>query len=91
MAPKRGIIAAVSPESVIGLDGKIPWHYSADLKRFKRVTMASTLIMGRLTFESMGSRPLPGRRNIVITKASLDNVECFATIPFNAISAPSWI
>ena len=52
----RAIIAAVSPEGVIGLDGKIPWHYPEDLKRFKRLTIGATIIMGRLTFESMGSR-----------------------------------
>jgi dihydrofolate reductase len=64
-----GIIAAVSPEWVIGVDGKIPWHYPADLARFKALTMGSTVIMGRLTWESIParSRPLPGRTNIVVS------------------------
>lgn len=74
-----GIIYAVSPEGVIGLDGKLPWHYPADLKRFKRLTLGSTIIMGRLTFESIG-KPLPGRRNIVITSRRLPGVECFPSL-----------
>ncbi len=76
----KGIIAAVSPEWVIGVDGDIPWHYSSDMKRFKKLTMGATLIMGRLTWESLPSKPLPGRRNIVITSRSLDGVDCFPTI-----------
>src|SRR5262249_13033076 len=75
----RGIIVAVSPEGIIGKDGKIPWHYSGDLKRFKRVTMNTTVIMGRLTWESVG-RPLPGRRNIVITRSQIPSADCFDSI-----------
>jgi dihydrofolate reductase len=52
---------------VIGLGNKLPWHMPADLKRFKAVTMGKPLIMGRKTWESIG-RPLPGRRNIVVTR-----------------------
>ena len=80
----RGLIVAISPERVIGLGGKIPWHYKGDLRRFKRVTMASAIIMGRLTWESIGKRPLPGRRNIVITSredASIDGANRFADVP----------
>ncbi len=62
----RGMIFAVSPEGVIGAGGTIPWKYSGDLKRFKRLTAGSTVVMGRATFESIG-KPLPGRRNIVVT------------------------
>ena len=76
-----GIIAAVSPEGVIGLDGTIPWHYSSDLKRFKALTMGSTLIMGRLTWESLPFKPLPGRRNVVITSGEVEGAECFRDIP----------
>jgi len=75
-----GIIAAVSPEGVIGLDGGIPWHYSSDLKRFKRVTLGSTVIMGRLTWESLPRKPLVERRNIVITKRDIEGVDCFPDI-----------
>jgi len=54
----RGIIAAVSPEGVIGAFGRMPWHYPEDLKRFKRLTLGSTVIMGRLTWESLAKKPL---------------------------------
>ena len=77
----RGIIAAVSPDGVIGLDGDLPWHYSADLKRFKRLTIGKTVIMGRLTWESLPKKPLVGRRNVVITSRNLEGVECFPDIP----------
>jgi dihydrofolate reductase len=68
----RAIIVAVSPEGVIGVRGAIPWHYPGDMKRFRRVTMGTTLVMGRVTFESIGSKPLSGRRNVVITSRALD-------------------
>jgi dihydrofolate reductase len=51
---------------VIGKDGRLPWRLSADLKRFKTLTMGHSLIMGRKTYDSLG-RPLPGRTSIVIT------------------------
>ncbi|HSF19553.1 MAG TPA: Rid family detoxifying hydrolase [Vicinamibacteria bacterium] len=76
----RGIIAAVSPEGIIGVGGRIPWHYSADLKRFKRLTMGATVVMGRLTWESLPQKPLAGRRNIVVTSRKLEGVECFPTL-----------
>lgn len=75
----RALIVAVSPENVIGLNGTIPWRYPGDLKRFKRLTTGSTIIMGRQTWASIG-RPLPNRRNIVITRAVIDGVECFTSI-----------
>ena len=71
--PIRGAIAAMTRENVIGLGGKIPWYYSEDLKRFKRVTLDCTIIMGRLTWESIGCRPLPRRRNIVIGQNPTNN------------------
>lgn len=67
----RGMIFAESPEGVIGQGGKIPWRHPGDQRRFKKVTMGSTLIMGRATFDETG-RPLPGRRNIVVTSRPLD-------------------
>ena len=76
----KGILVAVSPEGIIGKDNSIPWHYSADLKRFKRLTLDKTVIMGRRTWESLPVKPLPDRRNIVITQSSLDDVECFSSI-----------
>ena len=67
----RGMIYAVSPEGVIGVGLKIPWHHPGDMRRFKRVTMGSTVVMGRKTFESTG-KPLPGRRNLVVTRTPVD-------------------
>jgi dihydrofolate reductase len=67
----RGMILAVSPEGAIGVGGTIPWRYPGDLRRFKRVTVGATVIMGRVTFESIG-RALPGRRNIVVTGRPID-------------------
>jgi dihydrofolate reductase len=51
----------------IGVDGRLPWHLPADLKRFKSLTMGHHLIMGRKTFASIG-RPLPGRTTIIVTR-----------------------
>jgi dihydrofolate reductase len=55
-------------QGCIGLKGKLPWHLSADLKRFKKLTMGHHLIMGRLTYESI-RRVLPGRVMIVVTRS----------------------
>lgn len=61
------IIVAASTNNVIGVQGELPWKISDDLKRFKKLTMGKPIVMGRLTWESIG-RPLPGRQNIVITR-----------------------
>ena len=61
------LIVAASTNNVIGANGDLPWRLSDDLKRFKATTMGKPIIMGRLTWESIG-RPLPGRQNIVITR-----------------------
>jgi len=63
------MIAAMANNRVIGLDNQMPWHLPADLQHFKKVTTGKPVIMGRKTFESIG-RPLPGRRNIIITRNS---------------------
>ena len=52
---------------VIGNNNLMPWHLSADLKKFKKITMGSPILMGRKTYESIG-RPLPGRTNIIISR-----------------------
>lgn len=62
------LIAAMSENRVIGRGGGLPWHLPADLRRFKRLTTGRTMIMGRRTFESLNEEPLPGRRNIVVTR-----------------------
>ena len=69
---------------VIGIDNKIPWHLSADLKKFKQITMGHPILMGRKTFESIG-RPLPGRVNIVITRNK--NYHCSGCQLFNKIDS----
>ena len=87
-------MAAVSPEGVIGLGGKIPWHYRGDMRRVKRLTMGTTLIMGRVTWESLGGKPLPGRRNLVVTRtaSALEGAECFADLAsaLAASEGPVW-
>lgn len=60
-------IAAISRNRVIGIDNGIPWYLPADLAFFKRTTMGHFVVMGRLTFLSMG-RPLPKRTNVVVTR-----------------------
>ncbi len=64
-----GAIWAQNSARVIGVDGKIPWRYRADLQRFKQITMGAAVVMGRLTYESIG-KPLPGRCNIVLCRAA---------------------
>mgnify|MGYP001205037657 CR=1 FL=1 len=59
-------IVAMDQQGAIGKGNRIPWHLPADLKRFKKITMGKTVVMGRKTFESIG-RPLPGRENVVLT------------------------
>ena len=68
------MIAAMAHNRVIGKDNDMPWHLPADLQHFKKVTLGKPVLMGRKTFESIG-RPLPGRRNIVISRNSDYNKE----------------
>ena len=63
------VIVAAARNGVIGSNNALPWHLPEDLRYFKRVTMGKPIVMGRKTFESIG-RPLPGRTNIVMTRAS---------------------
>jgi dihydrofolate reductase len=70
-------VVAMTPERVIGRDGGLPWNLPADLAFFKRTTTGHPIVMGRKTYESIG-RPLPRRRNIVLTRDtawSADGVE----------------
>jgi len=71
------IVVAIAENNAIGKENKLLWHLPADLKHFKAITTGHPLIMGRKTYESVG-KPLPGRRNIVITRdpaLSLPGVE----------------
>ena len=65
--PLISLVVAVAENGVIGDRGRLPWHIPADLRHFRHLTMGKPVVMGRRTFESIG-RPLPGRRNIVITR-----------------------
>lgn len=67
--PRVTLIVAVARNGVIGRNGKLPWRLPEDLAFFKRTTMGSPIIMGRRTWESIG-RPLPGRRNIVVSRSN---------------------
>ena len=67
MTPTLCLICAMARNRVIGRNGDLPWQLPADLRHFKSVTMGKPIIMGRKTFESIG-RPLPGRKNIVVTR-----------------------
>jgi len=63
------MVVAVDRNRAIGRNGDLPWRQSSDLKHFKNLTMGSTIVMGRATFESIG-RALPGRRNVVMSRDS---------------------
>ncbi|CUS47315.1 MAG: dihydrofolate reductase FolA [Idiomarinaceae bacterium HL-53] len=60
------LVAAMANNRVIGKDGDMPWHLPSELQYFKEITMGKPIVMGRNTFLSIG-RPLPGRRNVVVT------------------------
>ncbi|THC46621.1 dihydrofolate reductase [Massilia sp. Mn16-1_5] len=61
------LVVAIDAQRGIGIDNRLPWHLPEDLAHFKRVTLGQPIVMGRKTFDSIG-RPLPGRRNIVVTR-----------------------
>jgi len=79
---KVSIIAALADNGVIGRDGALPWYLPDDLRRFKALTMGHPILMGRRTFESIG-KPLPGRRNLVLTRGTRvypDGIEPVASL-----------
>jgi len=67
MEKQISIIVAIAQNYAIGKNNQLLWHLSDDLKRFKQLTTGNTVIMGRKTFESLPVKPLPNRKNIVIT------------------------
>lgn len=74
---KISIIVAVSDNDAIGVEQRLPWRLSADLKHFKALTVGHTVIMGRNTFDSLPNGPLPNRRNIILTsQTDLDIPGC---------------
>ncbi|MDZ7849939.1 MAG: dihydrofolate reductase [Halodesulfurarchaeum sp.] len=82
---KVAIVVAIAENGVIGDAGGMPWHYPADLARFKELTMGHPVILGRRTYESIVDRlgePLPGRLNVVLSTGDLD-------LPEGAVQAES--
>jgi dihydrofolate reductase len=73
------IIAAVSLNRVIGYKGTVPWDIPDDLARFMRLTTGHTVLMGRKSYESLG-KPLPNRRNVVLSRNAIRGVETYSTI-----------
>ena len=76
------LLVAMADDGVIGRDNTLPWHLPRDLQWFKRLTTGHTIIMGRTTYQSIG-RPLPNRRNIVLSRNpafKADGVEVVATL-----------
>ncbi|MEV6978058.1 dihydrofolate reductase [Kitasatospora sp. NPDC093806] len=101
-----GLIWAQTPDGVIGADGTMPWHLPEDLAHFKATTLGRPVVMGRRTWESLPPRfrPLPGRRNIVVTRdprwsadgadraGSLDEaLRLAAEVPGPGTGAETWV
>ena len=74
------LIWAQDENGGIGKNGKLPWHISEDLINFKKLTLGSTIIMGRTTWESLPIKPLPERRNIVLSSKMLSDIECYTSV-----------
>lgn len=80
---RLSLIVAMGRNRVIGREGGLPWRISSDLAFFKQTTMGKPVVMGRKTFQSIG-RPLPGRRNIVVSRdrsLAFEGVEMAADLP----------
>lgn len=71
------IIVAIAENNAIGKNNDLLWHISGDLKRFKEITTGHDIIMGRKTYMSLPKRPLPNRRNIVISSMNKENTNIF--------------
>jgi len=76
------MIAAMTTDRVLGKAGQLPWHVPGDLKNFKKVTTGHVIVMGRKTFDAVG-RPLPKRRNIVISRSmsKQKGIEVYRDVP----------
>ncbi|MFI5610652.1 dihydrofolate reductase [Amycolatopsis sp. NPDC051903] len=90
-----GLVWAQSSNGVIGRDGTLPWHLPEDLKHFRTLTAGATVLMGRRTWESLPPRfrPLPGRRNLVLSSTPQPGVETFPDLDsaLAVCSADVWI
>lgn len=74
------IIVAVSDDWGIGKDNDLLWHISEDLKRFKRLTTGNAVVMGKRTWESLPRRPLPNRKNVVLTDVRNETIDGAVTV-----------
>jgi dihydrofolate reductase len=90
-----GVEWAQSSNGVIGRDGALPWRLPEDLKHFRELTSGATVLMGRRTWESLPPRfrPLPGRRNLVLSRTPQEGVETFPDLvqAFAAVSGDVWV
>jgi len=91
-----GLIWAQSPSGVIGRAGGIPWRLPEDQARFKELTLGHTVVMGRLTWESLPNtvRPLPGRRNVVVTRQAdymADRADVVTTLEDALTDDETWV
>ncbi len=77
------LIWAMTDNLVIGIENRLPWKLPADMKWFRAQTMGKPIVMGRLTFESFGAKPLPGRRNLIVSRNpdyQAEGAEVFASL-----------
>lgn len=92
LAPAR-LIVAMTEGRLMGRANDLPWHFSEDLAHFKRSTVGATVVMGRLSFESIGGKPLPRRTNLVVSRSTTadgeerDGVRWFSSLP----AACAWV
>ncbi len=91
-----GLIWAQSTSGVIGRDGGIPWRLPEDQARFKELTLGHTVVMGRLTWESLPAkvRPLPGRRNVIVSRQAdyvAERADVVATLAAALTDDETWV
>ena len=88
---KIELIWAQDRNGAIGVNENLPWYYSEDLKNFKKITQGNPVIMGRKTWDSLPIKPLPGRRNIVLSSVNILDIESYPSIDecIKAINAES--
>ena len=74
------LIWAQEKDGGIGINNALPWQISEDLKKFKKLTLNTPIVMGRKTWESLPTKPLPKRRNIVLSSQLVNGVECYTSV-----------
>ena len=86
------LVAAIAENNAFGLDGGLPWRLKGELALFKRITMGHAIIMGRKTYDSLPTRPLAGRRNIIISRTATkyDDAETCRSLDAALLAAEKW-